>query len=90
MGAEEIRPENLKRGDVLAFKNTWRASRDEKDYTHVAIYLGQGLMIHRPSSRADYFPGCKPGEIILESLEAYLERKRGRFHATLECGFRFW
>lgn len=90
MGAREIHPEKLVRGDVLAFKNTWRASKDEKDYTHVAVYSGQGLMIHRPTSRADYFPGCKPGEVIMELLEAYLTRKRGRFHATLECGYRFW
>lgn len=89
MGAERIDPKNLKKGDVVAFNNTWRYSQNPGDHTHVGIYDGNGMMIHRPTNEADYLPGSKPGEVIREPISEYLKRDRGRRVPSVVAGYRF-
>lgn len=89
MGAQKVQADQLQAGDVVAFNDTWRKSGDIKDHTHVGVYVGDGQFVHRPTNQADYLPGSKPGEVIQESLEAYLKRDRGGRQATLQGGYRF-
>lgn len=51
MGFQEIPYDKLKPGDILGFTNTWRKSANNKDFTHVGIYLGNNKFGHRASSR---------------------------------------
>lgn len=63
-----IDADHLEAGDVVAFNNTYRKSQDPTDHTHVGIYVGDGMMVHRPTSDA-------PVEKV--SLEEYLARPTG-------------
>ena len=78
---ELISAENLAEGDVVAFNNTYRHSSSETDHTHVGIYIGDGMMVHRPTSDA-------PVELV--SLEEYLARPtaEGLPDRTLFGGYR--
>lgn len=89
MGAQPVKPDQLEPGDVVAFNDTWRKSQGDKDHTHVGIYVGDGQFVHRPTNQADYLAGSKPGEVVKESLEAYLQRDRGDRKASLVGGYRF-
>jgi hypothetical protein len=88
MGADKIKPEDFKPGDVVAFNNTWRDSKGANDHTHVGVYVGDGQFVHRPTNQADYLPGSKPGEVIQESIEDYLKRPRSR-PAEVTGAYRF-
>lgn len=88
MGGEPIAPDQLQPGDVVAFNNTYRNSTNEQDHTHVGVYVGDGQFVHRPTNQADYLPGSKPGEVVMESIEQYLQRDRGTREATIVGGYR--
>jgi cell wall-associated NlpC family hydrolase len=66
---EYIDPEKIAAGDVLAFNNTYRFSANDTDHTHVGIYVGEGMMVHRPTSDA-------PVELV--SLEEYMARSSAK------------
>ena len=78
---EPVDPEQLQAGDVVAFNNTYRHSANEADHTHVGIYVGDGMMVHRPTAN-------EPVERV--SLEEYLGRPTpaGVPPRTLEGGYR--
>lgn len=88
MGAQPIDRDNLQPGDIVAFNDTYRNSANPEDHTHVGIYVGDGNFVHRPTNQADYLPGSKPGEVVMESLDDYLARDRPR-DASLAGGYRF-
>lgn len=88
MGAQPVSRQQLRPGDIVAFNNTWRESKDSADHTHVGVYVGNGQFVHRPTNEKDYLPGSKPGEVVQESLDQYLARDRGDRNATLVGGYR--
>ncbi|SHE89937.1 NlpC/P60 family protein [Seinonella peptonophila] len=44
-------PKDLKRGDLVFFKNTYNCSDCRKGITHVGIYIGKGKFIHNSSGK---------------------------------------
>ena len=78
---EPIDSDQLQAGDVVAFNNTYRHSANEADHTHVGIYVGDGMMVHRPTAN-------EPVERV--SLEEYLARPtpNGVPARSLEGGYR--
>lgn len=63
----EVPQSDMQAGDVIGFNNTWRHSPDEKHHTHVGIYAGDGMFIHRPTF---------DGPVVRESIEEYLSSPR--------------
>lgn len=78
---EPVEPDQLQPGDVVAFNNTYRHSANPEDHTHVGIYVGEGMMVHRPTA-------AEPVERV--SLEEYLARPTpdGIPPRSLEGGYR--
>ena len=76
-----VAPDQLQAGDVVAFNNTYRHSANDADHTHVGVYVGDGMMVHRPTA-------SMPVELV--SLEDYLARpnKAGLPPRSLEGGYR--